>query len=143
VYCKENKNIKVMNNNIIKNLTTKQIDFISDVPKNILIDKRGRALYFRMFGLEINKISNFIYNIKEDDVLMIIPFITVSNNIKDPTISLSSQFLICNNSDPILIYRFLVEQLNTAYEHYQIDYSTLKFNLFFKHKIVKISDREY
>jgi hypothetical protein len=130
-------------NNIIKNLSTKQIDFISDIPKNILIDKRGRALYFRMFGLEINRIGNFIYNIKEDDVLMIIPFITVSNNIKDPYISLSTQFLICNNSDPILIYRFLVEQLNTAYEHYQIDNTNLRYNLYFKHKTVKISDKEF
>jgi hypothetical protein len=96
-----------------------------------------------MFGLEINKISNFIYNIKEDDVLLIIPFITVSNTIKDPYISLSSQFLICNNSDPILIYRFLVEQLNVAYEHYLIDYKNLNINLYFKHKTVKISHREF
>lgn len=132
-----------MNNNFKKKLTTKQIDFISNIPKEILIDKKGRALYFRMFGLEINKISNFIYNIKDDDVLLIIPFITVSNTIKDPYISLSSQFLICNNSDPILVYRFLVEQLNVAYEHYLIDYKNLKFNLYFKHKTVKISDREF
>lgn len=96
-----------------------------------------------MFGLEINKISNFIYNIKDDDVLLIIPFITVSNSIKDPYISLSSQFLICNNSDPILIYKFLVEQLNTAYDDYKMDYKNVNFNLYFKHKTVKISHREY
>src|ERR1035438_6760113 len=132
-----------MNNNILKNLSTKQIDFISNIPKEILIDKKGRALYFRMFGLEINRIGNFIYNINDDDVLLIIPFITVSNNIKDPYINLSPQFLICNNSDPVLIYRFLVELLNTAYEDYNIDYSTLKFNLYFKHKIVKLSHKEF
>jgi hypothetical protein len=132
-----------MNNNILKNLSTKQIDFISNIPREILIDKKGRSLYFRMFGLEINKISNFIYNIRDDDVLLIIPFITVSNNIKDPYISLSSQFLICNNSDPILIYRFLVEQLNTAYDDYKMDYNNVKFNLYFKHKRVKISHREF
>jgi hypothetical protein len=132
-----------MNNNIIKNFSTKQIDFISNIPREILIDKKGRSLYFRMFGLEINKISNFIYNIRDDDVLLIIPFITVSNNIKDPYISLSSQFLICNNSDPILIYRFLVEQLNTAYDDYKMDYKNVKFNLYFKHKIVEISHREF
>jgi hypothetical protein len=124
-------------------LCTKQIDFISNIPKEILIDKKGRALYFKMFGLEINKISNFIYNIKDDDVLLIIPFITVSNSIKDPYISLSSQFLICNNSDPILIYKFLVEQLNTAYDDYKMDYKNVNFNLYFKHKTVKISHREY
>jgi hypothetical protein len=53
-------------------------------------------------------------------------------------ISLSSQFLICNKSDPILIYRFLSEQLNTAYDDYLIDRENLAFNLYFKHKTVKI-----
>ena len=36
-----------------------------------------------------------------------------------------------------------IEQLNTAYEDYNIDYSTLKFNLYFKHKIVKLSHKEF
>lgn len=134
------------NNNLNKlkeNLSTKQIDFISNIPKEILIDKRGRALYFKMIGLEINKISYFIYNISDNEVLLIIPFITVSNTIKDPYIFLSSQFLICNNSDPILIYRFLSEQLNTAYEHYQINHKSLSYNLYFKYKKVNLSYKEF
>lgn len=125
--------------NILKeNLSTKQIDFISGIPKEIDINKKGQTYYFRMFGLEINKISNFIYNIKDDDTILIIPFITISNTIKDPYISLSGQFLLCNNSDPILIYKFLSEQLNTAYEHYKIDHENLQYNLYFKHKKVTL-----
>lgn len=112
----------------------KKIDFISNIPTEILIDKKDRALYFKMFGLEINKISNFICNIKDRKVLLIIPFITISNTIKDPYICLSSQFLLCNNSDPILIYRFLSEQLNTAFEHYKMDSENLGYHLYFKHK---------
>jgi len=120
-----------------------QIDFISNIPKEISIDKRGRALYFRMLGLEINKLGNFICNIPDNEVLLIIPFITVSNTIKDPYICLSAQFLICNNSDPILIYRFLSEQLNTAYDDYQINQENLAFNLYFKHKIVRLTHKEF
>jgi hypothetical protein len=130
-------------NNLKTNFSTTQIDFISNIPREILIDKRGRAFYFRMFGLDINKISNFIYNIKDDDVLLIRPFMTVSNNIKDPYIHLSPQFLICNNSDPILIYRFLTEQLTTAYDDYKIDYENIEYNLYFKYKIVKLSDKQF
>jgi hypothetical protein len=96
-----------------------------------------------MFGLEINKITNFIYNISDNDVLLIIPFITISNTIKDPYICLSSQFLICNKSDPILIYKFLSEQLNTAYDDYLIDYKKLKYNLYLKHKRVNLSYKEF
>jgi hypothetical protein len=95
------------------------------------------------FGLEINRISNFICNIKDGEVLLIIPFITISNTIKDPYICLSSQFLLCNNSDPILIYRFLLEQLNTAFEDYKMDSENLGYHLYFKHKNVKISYREF
>jgi hypothetical protein len=130
-------------NNLKANFCTKQIDFISNIPREILIDKRGRAFYFRMFGLDINKISNFIYNIKEDDVLLIRPFMTVSNNIKDPYIHLSPQFLICNNSDPILIYKYLIEQLNIAYDDYKIDHENIKYNLYFKYKIVNLSHKNF
>jgi hypothetical protein len=138
--------IKRMNNNIKifkEKLSTNHIDFISNTPTEIDIDKRGRAYYFRMFGLEINRISNFIYNIQDNDVILIIPFITISNTIKDPYICLSSQFLIGNKSDPILIYRFLTEQINTAFEQYQIDTKDLQYNLYFKHKKVELSYKEF
>jgi len=134
-----NNNLKILT----EKLSIKQVDFISNVPKEIFIDKKGRALYFRMFGLDINFITNFIYNIKDNEVLLIIPFITITNTIKDPYICLSSQFLLCNNSDPILIYRFLSEQLNKAYEDYQINHENLAFNLYFKHKSVNLSYKEF
>lgn len=135
-----------MNNNIKflqENLCTKQIDFISNIPKEIYIDKKGQAYYFKMFGLEINKISNFINNIRDNETILIIPFITISNTIKDPYICLSSQFLICNNSDPILIYRFLCEQLNTAYSDYHINHEKLQYHLYFKHKRVELSYKKF
>jgi len=136
----------MINNNLkdLKaNLCTKQIDFISNIPREIIIDKRGRAFYFRMFGLEMNRIGNFIYGIPEDDILLIIPFISVSNSIKDPYIALSSQFLISNQSDPILIYKFISEQLDIAYRDYQIDEKNLAFSLYFKHKKVNLFYKEF
>lgn len=64
------KKIKRMNNNNLNNLKTnlctKQIDFLSNVSKEIKLDKKGKNLYFRMFGLEINRLSNFIYGIPEN-----------------------------------------------------------------------------
>jgi hypothetical protein len=92
-----------------------------------------------MLGLEINQISNFIYNIPSGEVFLITPFISISNTIKDPYICLSSQFLVCNNSDPILIYKFIGDQLNTAYEDYKIDYKSIEYSLYFKYKKIKIS----
>jgi hypothetical protein len=135
-----NKNII---ENLIENLTKKPVDFLSNIPKEIIIDKRGQAFNFRMFGLEINKISNFIYNIPDEKVLLIIPFITVTNTIKDPYICLSSQFLVSNNSDAVLLYRFLSDQLNTAFDDYKIDSKNLKYNLYFKHKKVNLSYKEF
>jgi len=128
---------------MINNISTKQIDFLSNIPKEILIDKKGRALYYKMDGLEINRVSNFIYNINEGEVLLIIPFITHSNHIKDPYICLSSQFLLVNKSDPILLYRFLSEQLNIAYEDYKINHEKLVFNMYFKYKKVGLSYKEF
>src|SRR6266699_140200 len=125
-----------MNNNIINNLketlSSQNIDFLSNVPKEIFINKKGQALYYKIFELEINKISNFIYNIPTDEVFLIVPFITISNTIKDPYICLSSQFLVCKNSDPILIYKFIVDQLDTAYEDFKIDHENIEYSLYFK-----------
>lgn len=136
-----------MNNNFLQilkeNLSVKRIDFLSYIPKEILIDKKGQALYFKMEGLNINYISNFIYNIINNEVILIIPFITINNTIKDPYISLSPQFLLCKNSDPVLIYKYLSEQLNKAYEDYRIDHEDLTFNLYFKHKRVNLSHKEF
>src|SRR6266576_890098 len=116
-----------MNNNIINNLketlSSQHIDFLSNVPKEIFINKK----------------SNFIYNIPTDEVFLIVPFITISNTIKDPYICLSSQFLVCKNSDPILIYNFIVDQLDTAYEDFKIDHENIEYSLYFKYKKVKIS----
>lgn len=136
-----------MNNNnlsILKqNLSRKTVDFLSNIPSEIFIDKKGRALYFRMPGLDINSISNFIYNIEKDDVILINPFLTANNNIKDPYICISRQFLLCHYSDPILIYSFLLNQIETCISQYNIESKELYLNLYFKHKKVSLSYKEF
>src|SRR6266576_3508455 len=130
-----------MNNNIINNLKEKlssqHINFLSNNPKEIFINKKGNALYYKIFELEINKISNFIYNIPTDEVFLIVPFITISNTIKDPYICLSSQFLVCKNSDPILIYKFIINQLNTAYEDFKINHENIEYSYILNIKKLK------
>jgi hypothetical protein len=56
------------------------------------------------------EVHDFIRNIKNDNVYLIIPNISTSRNINDPKLILSLPFLVKRNSNPELITKLILDQ---------------------------------
>ena len=133
-----------MNNleNTKKYISTNNITFLMDIDKAIDIDKRGKAFYFKIFGLNLDQITNFISNIRDNDCILVNPFISVNCKLSDPYLNLSRQFLLTNNSSPNVVCNYLYEQLEKARYDFEFDDNNI-FYLIFKYKKVEILDRNF
>jgi hypothetical protein len=77
-------------------LCTKQIDFLKDLNKKILINQNKESRkYFKFEIFNVNEITNFINILNPLEIFLITPIISTSNSMKDPYVYLSPQFLIC------------------------------------------------
>jgi tRNA uridine 5-carbamoylmethylation protein Kti12 len=91
----------------MKNLSQQNITFLSDIDKKFEIDKSQKYNYFNIYDYSVNHITNFIEQIDENEILLIFPFITTTKDLNDPYLRLSNQFLVNNQSNPILISKYL------------------------------------
>ena len=122
-------------------ISVKDISFLIDFDKTIKIDKKGKYYYFKIFKIEYEHISNFIRNLKDGEIYLINPFISVSCIFNSPQLTLSRQFLISNQSHPIIIYDYLNKQFEIAKDDFElnIDY----YFLILKYKQVKLDYKEF
>jgi len=123
-------------NEIINNISTRDISFVFEVNKKIDINKFDKPYYFEMFRIELDYITNFINNLRDNEVYLINPKISV-NNTTNPYLTLSSQFLVTNKSNPELITNFLNFRLDMARDDFkfEVDY----YWLIFKYKKVELN----
>lgn len=91
----------------MKNLTQQTITFLSDIDKKFSIDKSEKYYYLNMYNYDVNHITRFINNIGENDIYLIFPFISTTKDLNDPYLRLSNQFLVNDQSNPILISKYL------------------------------------
>jgi hypothetical protein len=125
-----------MNNN----LTQTHISFLSTINKNFDVDKSEKYYYFNLYSLKIEKISQFIIGIKDNDILLVFPFITTTRRADNAYLRLSDQFLVTNKSNPELIHKFLESQWNNC--GFEIVESEQGW-LYFKYKKVFISEIDF
>lgn len=123
-------------NEIIKYISTRDISFVFEVNKKINIDKFDKPYYFEMFKIELDYITNFINNLKENEVYLINPKISI-NNTSNPYLSISNQFLVTNKSNPALIADFLNFRLEIA--RYDFKFDSDYYWLIFKYKRVELN----
>jgi hypothetical protein len=128
------KNLKI--DYIRKYLSTNDISFLIDIDKTIEINKSGKAYYFKMFRIEIDLLQNFIFNLNEKQIYMINPIISISSKHNSPYVTLSRQFLITNNSNPVLIHNYLSDQLLIFRDDFAYEYNN--YFLIFKYKTVSL-----
>jgi hypothetical protein len=131
-----------MNNlNFIKqNLSNENMTFLIDIDRTINVDKSGKYKYHIIFGLNLDKIENFISNIRDNDTFLIHPFISTNCRIDDPMLCLSRQFLVSNYSDPQLIQDYLYNKIDDAGKNFGFDHDELDYYLIFKFKRVYLTD---
>lgn len=131
-----------MNNNITKYITTEYISFLMDIDKHINIDKIGKYSYHKIDNGEIDRIKDFILSLDNNEIYILMPFISINCKIGDPYLTLSKQFLVTNQSNYVLIHDFLSKNLNIAIEDFNMNLLDNYF-LIFKYKKVKLEYRKY
>jgi predicted nucleotide-binding protein (sugar kinase/HSP70/actin superfamily) len=119
----------------MKNITQNNITFLSDIDKKFEINKSEKYYYFNVFNYTPDHIYNFISQIRDNEIILIFPFLTTTEDLKDPYLRLSNQFLVNNQSNPALIARFLEDQWFTSDFYNENDN---QFFLYFKYKKVYI-----
>nr|AWB36249.1 hypothetical protein [Lactarius sp. (in: basidiomycete fungi)] len=128
-------------NVIIKQLSSKNITFLVDIDRRINIDKSEKYYYYKIWGLNLDQIQNFICNIRNEDIFLIHPFISINCRIDDPYLTLSRQFLVSKYSNPDLIQDFLFNKLELASQGFEFDHEELDYFLIFKYKKVYLNDK--
>jgi hypothetical protein len=123
--------------NIIRKHFENKITLLKDVSKNIIIYKKGEYKYFQIPLIQFEGIENFLLNLDNDKIYILIPFISPHGNINDPILVLSKQLLITKNSNPRIVLEFLADQLDKAIIDF--GFSELnKYYLVFKYKAVTL-----
>lgn len=121
----------------MNNFTTTKISFLKDINKDIYINKSWKFYYFKIFRIDLDHISNFIYNLKDNEIYIINPIISINCQSTHPHVNLSEQFLITNESNPILINDFLLDQFQLF--RTQFEFHDDFYFLILKYKIVKLN----
>jgi hypothetical protein len=143
--------IESLKNNIFKLISTKELTFLKDLDKRILINKKGKFYYksnnynynYEDF-LELNpyNIARFFKDLDDKKIYTLIPFITINNRINEPYIILSQQILITNNSNTLLISNYINTKIEQSFDLFNIN-ELPKFNIILKYKQVDIEFQEY
>jgi hypothetical protein len=89
-----------------------------------------------------SKVWNFLNELEDNKVYILIPFISANNRPDEPYIILSQQILITNNSNSLLISNYINNKINETINLYNINNLENK-TLIFKYKPVKINFNEH
>jgi len=127
--------------NIKKQLTTNEISFLVNIDRRINIDKNDKYYYYQISGINLASITNFILNIRNHDIVLVHPFISIKCRHNDPYLTLSRQFLLSNNSNSNLISEYLSYQLEEAGNDFKFDHDELDYKLIIKYKRVYLDDK--
>ena len=140
-----NKNIIANSSEILlnlNNLTTNAITYLSEVISgNKRLYTIGSYHFFPLYSATKAKVSNDLEQIKiflglldYDKGYIVLPLITSKNrtNKISPTIFLSKQIIISKDSNPKVIRNFLIEQIKTIEDDYNISNLTGELVLKFR-----------
>src|ERR1700746_4106452 len=116
-----NKNVLENNPKIFDLISTDNISFLCDIDNSIKINKYGQYKYFNIFRNDSDSIINFISNLDDNKIYMIIPLISINKRIDDPYIILSRQILITKNSSTTTIFNFIDDKIVKMKELYNIE----------------------
>jgi hypothetical protein len=124
-------------NNICNIFTQEYVTLMKDIENTVEIKAYDRFKYFNIWMLEINLIRLFLYNLDDESIYTIIPFVTISCKLKDPILILSKQFLVTRNSNSVTIYDFIYKQMEIAKVDFNIG-EVQCYNIYFKFRKVEL-----
>lgn len=128
--------VKEMQTKMFEIISTKEITYLKDLDKRIKINKFGRYNYWRISEIRNYKIWNFLNELEDNKVYILIPYISANDRRDEPFIVLSQQILITSNSNSLLINDYINNKILNTVNLYNI--TVLNGVLLFKYKSVKI-----
>lgn len=78
------------------------------------IDKSEKFYYFNLYNWKIEIITKILSQIKDNDILLISPFISTTRKPQDAYLRLSENFLITKESSPSLISNLFCTQWDNS-----------------------------
>jgi len=87
-----------MNLDLLKSTSNLKITFLSDINHCIDIQKQGRFKFYINFNFDIKLIQDFIDQLDDHEIYLMIPLISKFAKDNDPHIILSKQILVTKYS---------------------------------------------
>jgi hypothetical protein len=126
--------------NIYKLITQETITFMKDVDNHVEIRGIEKFKYCDIWDFNIQLIREFIYNLDDETIYTILPFVTISHKLKDPTLVLSKQILVTRYSNSETIYEYIFKQFELAEKHFNMGYID-RYNVYFKYRRITFSKK--
>jgi len=127
-----------MKNKMFDIISTKEITYLKDFDRRIHINKYGKFNYYKIYNFNHSKIWNFIYELEEDKVYTLIPFLSANDRPDEPYIILSQQILVTYNSNPVLLTNYINNKISDTINLYNIN-KLEDVTIIFKFKKVEIN----
>lgn len=137
-----NQKVQEMIKKMFEIISTKEITYLKDLDKRININKYGKYYYYKIYEFNNSNIWNFLNELDENKIYILIPFISANNRPDEPYIILSQQILITNNSNSLLISEYINNKIIDTINLYKIT-NIDEVKIIFKFKPVKINFNEH
>jgi hypothetical protein len=128
----------IIYNELLKRTSNEKINFLKDVNKQIIVDKRGKFEYFYMKSMGVGNIKFFLAKLDVTSFYTVIPVISIFGINDDPHVILSRQILISAHSNPNVINEYLNSQLEKAVLDFEVNLDNKHYYLIFKYKKIGI-----
>jgi hypothetical protein len=121
------------------NFTITTISYLKDLSPKFKIESTTKWRYHYLDQFTTMEVHDFIRNIKNDNVYLIIPNISTSRNINDPKLILSLPFLVKRNSNPELITKLILDQWHST--GFFLESNDRKIEVSFKFKRIWVFEK--
>ena len=124
-------------------ISTKEITHLWELDSKININKYGKYNYYKIYEFNYSHIWKFLYELENNKVYLMIPFITKNCKSNEPIIILSPQILVTHNSNSLLISKYIQSKVIETADLYGINENKLdNMPIIFKFKQIKINFNE-
>ena len=109
-----------INQKIYNIISMREISFLYEIDLKLKVNKNGPYKYFKSLIPEMEDVGNFINNLEENKIYVLIPFISINDKTIDPFMVLSQQILLTKNNDPTLLSGYLDSKIKDAVDLFNI-----------------------
>jgi hypothetical protein len=122
----------------LSKISSSEITFMKDLGDCLTVTPMSKYKYFNMYCFETLPIRDFINILDEDQIYILIPFISMDGKLDDPYLILSRQILVTQYSNIYVIQGYLHKQYLKSKDHFNL-YELEDYKCYFKYRKVDIT----